>query len=181
MNSVAPRALLPQVSDLQRSVECVCDRCWQLTSCADRLRSVRLPMAFTRGKSLLFCFGLACVLSASGQTVIPASNSDQAAVTPTPSFEAPGVSNPTICAQGDDSCSAALVQPDNDTDYTNCINSPSAPDCTSASPSAAIESAVATPEEACPTDSILDQGMSEADLETQVRSGHQGCPLCALS
>ncbi|KAA6425878.1 MAG: hypothetical protein FRX49_04253 [Trebouxia sp. A1-2] len=125
-------------------------------------------MAFTRGKSLMFCFGLACVLSASGQTVIPASNSDQAAVTPTPAFEAPGVSNPTICAQGDDSCSAALVQPDNDTDYTNCINSPSAPDCTSSSPSAAIESAVATPEEACPTDSILDQGMTEADLETQV-------------
>ncbi|DBA87761.1 hypothetical protein WJX77_003783 [Trebouxia sp. C0004] len=125
-------------------------------------------MAVRRGKSLLFCFGFACVLSASGQTVIPASNSDQAAVTPTPAFEAPGVSNPTICAQGDDSCSAALVQPDNDTDYTNCINSPSAPDCTSSSPSAAIESAVATPEEACPTDSILDQGMSEADLETQV-------------
>jgi hypothetical protein len=137
-------------------------------------------MAVRRGKSLLFCFGLACVLSASGQTVIPASNGDQAAVTPTPAFEAPGVSNPTICAQGDDSCSAALVQPDNDTGYTNCINSPSAPDCTSSSPSAAIESAVATPEEACPTDSILDQGMSEADLETQVWFGHQACSLCAL-
>jgi len=135
-------------------------------------------MAVRRGKSLLFCFGLACVLSASGQTVIPASNSAEAAVTPTSAFEA--VINPTICAQGDDSCSAALVQPDNDTGYTNCINSPSAPDCTSSSPSAAIESAVATPEEACPTDSILDQGMLEADLETQVRFGHQACLLRAL-
>lgn len=126
-------------------------------------------MAVRRGQSVLLCFISAWLLSVSAQTVIPASNANQAAVTPTASYEAPGISNPTICATGDDSCSAALVQPANDTDYTNCINSPTSPNCTSSTASAAIESVVATPEEACPTDSILDAGYTEATLETQVR------------
>jgi len=129
---------------------------------------LRPVMGVRVSQSLWLCLGLACLLSVTGQTVIPASDSEQAAVTPTPSYVAPGVSDPTICAQGDDSCTAALVQPENLTDYVNCINSPTAPDCTSSSASAAIESVVATPEEACPTDSILDQGYTEAELETQV-------------
>ena len=125
-------------------------------------------MAVRAAQSVWLCVGLGLLLSVTAQTVIPASNSNQAADTPTPAYEAPGVTNPTICPQGDLSCNAALVQPDNDTDYVNCINSPSAPDCTSANSGAAIESA-ASPEEACPTDSILDQGISEQTLETQVR------------
>ena len=115
------------------------------------------------------CLGFGLLLCVTAQTVIPASDSSQSAMTPSPSFVAPGVSDPTICAQGDLSCNAALVQPDNDTDYINCINSPAAPDCTSPDSGAAIESA-ASPEEACPTDSILDQGISEQTLETQVRA-----------
>lgn len=124
-------------------------------------------MAVRVAQSLWVCLGLAFLLSAFGQTVLPASDSDQAAVTPSPSYVAAGVSNPTICAEGDDACTAALVQPTNDTDYVNCINSPTSPNCTSANSGAAIES-FASPEEACPTDSILDQGYTEATLETQV-------------
>ena len=124
-------------------------------------------MAVASAQPIWLCLGLGMLLCVTAQTVIPASDSEQAAITPSPSYSAAGVSNPTICAQGDLSCNAALVQPDNDTDYINCINSPSAPDCTSANSGAAIESA-ASPEEACPTDSILDQGISEQTLETQV-------------
>ena len=123
-------------------------------------------MAVTRGQAFWICLGVALLSSVHAQTVLPAAAGVEAAITPTPSYVAPGVSNPTICAEGDESCNAALVQPSNDTDYVNCINSPTAPLCISSNPGAATESA-ASPEDACPTDPILDQGMTEAQLETQ--------------
>ena len=112
---------------------------------------------------------LACVASGqANQTVLPAASANQSSSTPTQQYQASGASTPTICAEGDLSCSAALIQPLNDTEYTNCVVSPSAPNCTSAQAGAATESA-ADPEDSCPTTAILDQGISEADLETQVR------------
>ena len=119
-------------------------------------------------QALRLCFGLALLLSVTAQTVLPAAAKIQAASAPAPSYVAPGVSNPTICAEGDETCRAALVQPANETDYVNCINNPTAPLCTSSSSEAATESA-ASPEDSCPTDPILDQGFTEAQLEIQVR------------
>ena len=116
-------------------------------------------------------FALICIAHcASGQTVLPAASSNESATIPAQQFQATGASSPTICAEGDESCSAALVQPVNDSAYTNCIVSPQAPNCTSSQAGAATESA-ADPEDACPTTPILDQGISEADLETQVGAG----------
>ena len=129
-------------------------------------------MAVNRARALCLCFGLTLLLSVNSQTVLPAAASTQAAVTPAGSYAAPGVTNPTICAEGDVTCNAALVQPTNDTDYVNCINTPTAPLCTSSSSGASAESA-ASPEDACPTDPILDQGFTQAQLEIQVMPYHQ--------
>lgn len=126
-------------------------------------------MPFGRARAFGACVLLTHLLSVHAQTVLPAAAGIQAASAPTPSYVAPGVSNPTICAEGDDACNAALVQPANDTDYVNCINSPTAPLCTSQSSNAATESA-ASPEDSCPTDPILDQGFTELQLEIQVRA-----------
>lgn len=116
---------------------------------------------------------LACIaVTVSAQDVLPAASNNQSSSTPSQQYQAAGASTPTICAEGDLSCSAALIQPLNDTEYTNCIISPSAPNCTSPQQGAATESA-ANPEDSCPTSSILDQGISEAELETQVRLKHQ--------
>ena len=125
-------------------------------------------MAVKLAQTLRLLIGLALLLSVTAQTVLPAAAGIQAASVPAPSYVAPGVSNPTICAEGDESCRAALVQPTNETDYVNCINNPTAPLCTSSNSGAATESA-ASPEDSCPTDPILDQGFTEAQLEIQVR------------
>lgn len=133
-------------------------------------------MAVNRARALCLCLGLTLCLSVNSQTILPAAANTQAAVTPAGSYAAPGVTNPTICAEGDVACNAALVQPTNTTDYVNCINTPTAPLCTSSNtPGAATESA-ASPEDACPTDPILDQGFTQAQLEIQVLSlNHQCC------
>lgn len=123
-------------------------------------------------KQCIVLIVLACLaLSASGQTnqdVLPAASTNQSDSTPPQQYQAAGASTPTICAEGDLTCSAALVQPLNDSGYTNCVVSPSAPNCTASQQGAATESA-ANPEDSCPTSSILDQGISEAELETQVK------------
>lgn len=128
-------------------------------------------MAVNRARALCLCLGLTLLLSVTSQTVLPAAANTQAAVTPAGSYAVPGVNNPTICAEGDEACNAALVQPANDTDYVNCINTPTAPLCTSSNTGASTESA-ASPEDACSTDPILDQGFTQAQLEIQVRFCH---------
>lgn len=136
-------------------------------------------MAVNQAQALCLCLGLILLLSVSSQTILPAAASTQAAVTPAGSYAAPGVTNPTICAQGDVACNAALVQPTNTTDYVNCINTPTAPLCTSSSNSGAATESAVSPEDACPTDPILDQGFTQAQLEIQVISiYHQCCACC---
>lgn len=127
------------------------------------------PMAVKRARALCLCVGLTFLLPVNSQTFLPAAAGTQAAATPAGFYAAPGVTNPTICAEGDVACNAALVQPTNDTNYVNCINTPTAPLCTSSSSGASTESS-ASPEDACPTDPILDQGFTQAQLEIQVLS-----------
>ena len=124
-------------------------------------------MAVFAVRLLWLGLALACISAVAGQASVGASGRSTATNAP-PSTAVPGVSNPTICADGDNRCNPALVQPTNDTEYTNCINSPRAPNCTSSTGSASIESG-ATAEEACPIDLILDQGITDAELERQVR------------
>lgn len=143
--------------------------CWRKDS-PDWSRSLPLySMAVKRARALCLCVGLTFLLPVSSQTVLPAAAGTQAAATPAGSYAVPGVTNPTICAEGDVACNAALVQPANDTNYVNCINTPTAPLCTSSSSGASTESS-ASPEDACPTDPILDQGFTQAQLEIQVVS-----------
>lgn len=124
-------------------------------------------MAVNRAEALCLCLALAVLRSVASQTTPPAAAGTQAAAAKAPSLTAPGVAGATICAQGDAACNPALVQPTNDTGYFNCINTPTAPRCTSPSSGASVESS-ASPEDACPTDPILDQGFTGEQLQIQV-------------
>ena len=126
-------------------------------------------MTVNIAKALCLCLALAVLRPVASQPVPPAAAGTQAAAARAQSLTAPGVVSATICAEGDQACNAALVQPANDTDYINCINTPTAPRCTSPSSGASAESSV-SPEDACPTDPILDQGFTGEQLQIQVRS-----------